>query len=205
MAKRVASEIEKREFYGLVLNDVLVGDNALARRLERDIPVQMEESDIEALLDRMMKTPLQKDVMDLLDDIVFKPSMTSLLSDRQDALKIAKKPTLNVVFKHFPAPSKADGGWLGCKNTHPQMKAWALIYTKYEEYIVSSSRNKYNLRMACEHELPVDIVITKGFDTEGACKELRKKRLLRFVIFEPLAENQKGCDVFTQVNEKTKK
>lgn len=196
--KRVATDQEKREFLlKPALDDAIAGENPLSRALERSITVEIEPEDYEALLNRMMRTPVQAHVKELLDDVFLKESMASLLSETQLELKAAKAPTVVMWVEHFPAPPKADGGWLKCKDTHPCMQPWIALYEKYEE-CVATSRNKLNIRRACQENLPIDIVITKCYDAKGKTSEERKKKLLRFVVFEPLAENQKGFDSYIE-------
>lgn len=204
MTQRIGTETEKRDiFFRSVLDDHLNGEtHALTRLLAVErIPIAMEEADQEALLDRMMRTPLQSGVLDLLNDLVLKTTLTSLLSAAQEKLQKASQPVLYVSFKHYPAPLPEDGGWARCTDTNPRMKPWAKIFKKYggeEGTIIGSSRNMENLRQAYTHNLPLDVLITHGAD-EGAPKaEDRKKMLMRFIIFEPFPDDQKGFCIYVK-------
>ena len=103
------------------------------------------------------------------------------------------------------SPSKEEGGWLGASPNHPRIKAWDKLYKKYQDYIICSARNNLSRRAAEDNDLPIDVVITMAYDAKGATKEHREEKLLRFVIFEPLPESQKGLDVFKESGDKTKK
>ena len=208
MTRRVGTEIEKRDtFFRGVLNEYLDGEShALTRLLGvKRIPIEMEDEDQEALLDRMMRTPTQAGVLDLLNDLIMKTTLASLLSIAQERLQASSMPTLYVSFKHYPAPLPEDGGWARCKDSNPRMKPWAKIFKEYggeEGTIIGSSRNMENLRQAYTQNLPLDVVITHGADLSAPKAEDRQKMLMRFIIFEPVPEDQKGFCIYVTETQK---
>lgn len=192
MSKRLATEEEKKEALNETLSEIIDGEHGLSHSLERRLPLTISDEDYETLLTRMMKTPKQIEVFELLQDIIFKPVMANYLSERQKLLQSAVEPVINVAFKHFRAPTLGDGGWEKCKAINPQNKVWAPYFDNYKDYIIESERNAKNLRLARERNMPIDIVITTAWDEQALKPEDREPQLIRFVIFEPLAENQRG-------------
>jgi len=198
--KRIATQDEKKAFFNVLLDELIEGNgdvNALTRRVGRQIPVVLAKEDGDALFERIMKTPKQIDVKALFDDILCRSDMEDL-SDLEVAFRDAPKkltPKVTVLFKHFTAPPSCVGGWRACADTHPMMEAWAVVFRKYRDYIITSSRNTNNVRFAVTNNLPIDIVITHGhgYDTKKS-----KPVLMRVVVFEPLPEDQKGFDLYAE-------
>lgn len=191
MSKQLATEQEKRDFFneqvlGTFIDD---GQHLLQNRLHRVIPLIMSNEDRQALVDRMMRTPKQEDVYHLLNDMVCKSDMTVFSEDQIELRDAPEGTPLNVVFKHFLPPSAKDGGWVKAHEGHPKMKAWSETYYKYVEAVNASSRNGENLRHAWVNDLPIDVAITTS--------TLGKKNLMRFVIYEPYPDNQKGFPMYS--------
>lgn len=187
--KRVATQEEKRYLFDAeILSDHIdKGENALGVLLKKPVFIDISPNDRQALLDRMMRTPQHKAIMFLLNDMVTADGITTMSKDQEKMAK-RKKPHVKVSFTHFLPPAKIDGGWQRAEAGHERICKWSIMYKRYEEYIIQSSRNANNMREAIQNELPIDMVITTT----------TKNELLRLVIFEPLPENQRGPDIFLE-------
>lgn len=187
--KRAATQEEKRYLFDteVLVSFIERGENALGRLLEKEIPIEISRRDRDALLDRMMRTAHHKAIFFLLNDIVVADGITVLSKD-QSKLSLAKSPKIKVSFTHFTPPSKAEGGWEHAPLSNPLIKQWSEAYTKYQTYITQSSRNCNNAREATQNDLPIDMVVTTTM----------KGKILRFVIFEPIPDSQRGPDLYLE-------
>lgn len=197
--KRIATQEEKRAFFDeQLLAPFFHGDNPLSKLLGRKILVQMDEEDKQCLLDRLMKIPELEKVMvyHTINMLVCKDEALELVKD-QIALRDTKNtPTVRVMFKHLIPPTKKEGGW-PCKNVnHPLIKEYHTLFNAYKKYMICGSRNSNNLAYIWEHDLPMDVAIMKS--------PLGKKKVMRFIIFEPYPEVQQGFNMYiTPVSQKS--
>jgi hypothetical protein len=189
--KRLATQEEKRDFLeNVVLADFLQGTHALSRILGRTIPVQMDDEDKQCLLDRLMKIPENDKVMvyHTLNSLVVKTEEIDLVKN-QIRLRDAKTtPTVKVMFKHLIPPTKEEGGW-PCKNAqHPSLREYYKLFNAYGRFMLCGSRNAQNVAFIWEHDMPFDVAIMRT--------PLDKKKVMRFVVFEPYPEVQIGFNMY---------
>ncbi len=211
---RESTEEEKREFLsGVVLPPYLEGTNRLAFILEKEkIPIVMADEDREEFLNRMMRIPTKEEVKQFMDTVIGRNiSLVQYederlkLSDHEVCIKEKKNAKISVVFKHLLPPTKEEGGWEKADVKNDRLVAWSTVYTKYYKHIMENEANARHSREAVYNNLPIDVAIT----TSDALVEAKKKeaairrieyskeeqeldRLLRFIIFTPYPENQRG-------------
>lgn len=211
--KRIATEEEKRSFLkDQVVGDFLKGDNVLSLYIGRTVLVHMKDEDVEALLDRFMKTPEEEKatMYYTLNCLVLKGNLFDLeinkksgemkvnikrmeLSEEHILLQKSKKdPTIDVTFKHLSPPSKKKGGWPSKNTDQPEIEAYNKIFSDYPDFVTQGTRNGNNLAHAWEYDMSIDIAITKS----RIAREGVSNPLMRVIVYEPCEDDQKGFDMW---------
>ncbi len=168
----------KREMLSEQITDCLNGDNLLGTKLNKKVSVKMSVPMRALWLDRLMKEPTGSYVNRCMMTMFAQPTVTSLWPLEMQ-IKEERHPELELFFYHFTFPYEGDEKWENFKLQHKLL-------------LFQGQANNENIKNSYLQKMPLDVgFLTYTFKEKN--KQTKRTEFMRFIVYEPLAENTKGA------------
>jgi|WetSurMetagenome_2_1015567.scaffolds.fasta_scaffold63084_2 hypothetical protein len=172
----------KREVLSGQINDCLNGDNLLAKKLGKELPVKMNGSMRELWLERLMKEPTGLYVERCMKTQFTQPIVASLWPMEMQ-IKEDPHPELELFFYHFAFPYEGNEAWEAFKKLH-------------EKLLFQGQANNEHIKNSYLQKMPLDVsyfLYTFKEKKKNQKTPVKRSEIMRFIVHEPLAEDAKGA------------